>query len=113
MAKNRSCDVKNSINLYGSHILPSITGQIAASRRRILCNGAIILGAALSGALLASHAATAGSAKTSQAGAGYRNSPNGDARCDKCMQFQPPSGCKIVDGVISPSGSCSFFASRT
>jgi len=83
------------------------------SRRIVLRNGAAFLGAiALSHALPIAKAAAAGAAKTSQSAAGYRPSAHGDARCDKCMQFRPPSACKIVEGVISPSGSCNFFAPR-
>jgi hypothetical protein len=28
------------------------------------------------------------------------------------VQFQPPASCKLVDGSISPSGSCDFFAPK-
>jgi hypothetical protein len=44
--------------------------------------------------------------------AGYRSSPQGDARCEKCSQFLPPSSCKVVDGQISPSGWCTLFAPK-
>jgi hypothetical protein len=39
----------------------------------------------------------------------YQDHPNGDKRCGKCLQFQPPNACKIVDGGISPEGYCRFF----
>jgi hypothetical protein len=39
----------------------------------------------------------------------YQDHPDGDKRCDKCEQFQPPSACKMVDGTISPQGSCRIF----
>ena len=29
---------------------------------------------------------------------------------DKCVQFQPPNACKVVDGTISPRGSCRIFS---
>jgi hypothetical protein len=82
---------------------------IKISRRIFLKRGAVILGVgiAISGA-----ARAVTSAKVSQTQAGYKNSPNGGARCDKCVQFQPPSACKIVAGAVSPAGSCNFFAPR-
>jgi hypothetical protein len=82
------------------------------SRRGMLCSGAVLLcaGAVLPGLTLASEAVAA--AKVPQGQAGYQSSPRGEARCDKCLQFQPPSACKIVDGAVSPSGSCNFFAAR-
>ncbi len=38
--------------------------------------------------------------------------------CAVCVNFQPPSACKFVDGIISPNGWCQsvccedLFASR-
>lgn len=81
------------------------------TRRRLLVRSAGLAagGAALAGVLGAAQSAQA-NYKVSQSQAGYKSSPRGGVRCDKCQQFQPPSGCKIVDGAISPSGSCNFFA---
>jgi hypothetical protein len=78
------------------------------SRRRVLRVGALFIGAGAAG--LASSAAAA--AKVSQAQAGYKGKPNGPYECDKCKQFQPPSACNIVDGAVSPTGSCNFFAPK-
>jgi len=47
--------------------------------------------------------------KISQRVVAYQDHPDGDKRCDKCVQFQPPSACKMVDGTISPQGSCRIF----
>jgi hypothetical protein len=79
------------------------------SRRDVLRSSAILVGGA--GAALASRPAAAAS-KVPQSQAGYKSVATGGARCDRCAQFQPPSGCKIVAGAISPSGSCDFFAPR-
>jgi hypothetical protein len=73
--------------------------------------------ALVGGACLAVTSATAGAVlaepgKASQKDAGYQTSPKGDARCEKCMQFLPPSSCKLVAGQISPSGWCTFFAPK-
>jgi hypothetical protein len=78
------------------------------SRRRVLGVGALIAGAGAAGFALPA----AANAKQSQGEAGYKNSPTGTKQCDKCVQFQPPSACKIVEGAISPTGSCNFFAAK-
>jgi hypothetical protein len=81
------------------------------SRRRVLAKGSLAIGAALAAASLP--CSSFAGAKTPKAQAGYRNSPNSGAECDKCQQFEPPSGCKIVEGQVSPSGWCTFFAAKT
>jgi hypothetical protein len=50
--------------------------------------------------------------KISASAAGYQDHPNGDKQCGKCLQFLPPSSCKIVDGTISPLGYCRIFSPR-
>jgi hypothetical protein len=47
--------------------------------------------------------------KISQAAVGYQDHPNGDKECRKCVEFQPPSSCKMVDGTINPQGYCRIF----
>jgi hypothetical protein len=47
--------------------------------------------------------------KISQRAVAYQDHPEGDKRCERCLQFQPPSACKMVDGTISPQGSCRIF----
>jgi len=79
-----------------------------ASRRGFLLAGAIMVGGA---AVLAPRPA-ASAAKMPKTQAGYKDAPRGPQRCDKCLQFQPPSACKLVDGAVSPSGSCNLFAPR-
>jgi hypothetical protein len=51
--------------------------------------------------------------KISQATANYQNTPKGDQRCDRCVNFQPPNACKFVQGDISPSGWCQLFVKKT
>ncbi len=50
--------------------------------------------------------------KVSQADAKYRPTPNGQQRCEICLQFKPPNQCNIVQGPISATGWCQFFAAR-
>jgi hypothetical protein len=47
--------------------------------------------------------------KISKKAVAYQDHPEGDRRCDKCAQFQPPDACKVVEGPISPQGSCRIF----
>jgi hypothetical protein len=50
--------------------------------------------------------------RLSKAEANYQDHPNGQQRCEICLQFRPPGTCQIVTGVISPTGWCQFFAAR-
>ncbi len=51
--------------------------------------------------------------KISKAAVAYQDHPQGDKRCERCAQFQPPAACKLVDGAISPQGSCRIFLPRS
>jgi hypothetical protein len=48
-------------------------------------------------------------AKSSQASAAYRGSPNGRQRCANCSWFEPPSGCSVVRGPVSAGGWCNLW----
>lgn len=48
--------------------------------------------------------------KMTQAQAEYRNTPNGLFSCAMCSLFEPPSGCKVVEGEVSKDGWCKAFA---
>ena len=50
--------------------------------------------------------------KISKLAVNYQDHPDGDKRCDKCIQFQSPDVCKVVEGTISPQGSCRIFVLR-
>ena len=79
-------------------------GSVQLSRRSLLLSavGAIgVLAATLKPALA--------QPKISKVAVNYQDHPDGDKRCDKCIQFQPPDACKVVDGSISPQGSCRIF----
>ena len=47
--------------------------------------------------------------KISKKAVAYQDHPDGDKECAKCVQFQPPDACKMVEGPISPQGSCRIF----
>ena len=75
--------------------------------RRSLLGGAI--GAV--GILGATPNLAAAQPKISKVAVNYQDHPDGDKRCDKCVQFQPPDACKMVEGPISPRGACRIFMS--
>jgi hypothetical protein len=47
--------------------------------------------------------------KVSKQAVACQDHPDGEKRCESCAQFQPPDACKMVDGQISPQGSCRIF----
>jgi hypothetical protein len=47
--------------------------------------------------------------KISKKAVAYQDHPDGDKECAKCAQFQPPDACKMVEGPVSPQGSCRIF----
>jgi len=79
-------------------------GSARLSRRSLL-GGAI--GAV--GILSATPNLATAQPKISKVAVNYQDHPDGDKRCDKCVQYQPPDACKVVEGVISPQGSCRIF----
>ena len=42
----------------------------------------------------------------------YQDRPKAQQRCEICLQFMPPGKCKIVQGTITPTGWCQYFAAR-
>jgi hypothetical protein len=68
-----------------------------------------ILVAAGASAFLRAPYPTAAAVKISQKAVAYQDHPEGDKRCEKCAQFQPPNACKMVDGTIDPQGYCRIF----
>lgn len=73
----------------------------------------IIVGGSIVIAAISAPSPSAANTKVPKSQAGYKNVPRGSARCEACIQYVAPAGCKIVDGEISPTGSCDFFAPRT
>ncbi|MFC6634749.1 high-potential iron-sulfur protein [Microbulbifer taiwanensis] len=42
----------------------------------------------------------------------YQDTPKNGQKCVDCVLFEPPEGCKVVEGKISPEGWCSLFAPK-
>lgn len=78
------------------------------SRRRLL-EGAVTAASTALAVLLPLDPASA-APKISKTAVAYQDHPDGDKRCGKCMQFQPPNSCKLVDGAVTPQGYCRIFA---
>ena len=79
-------------------------GTVRLSRRSLLrsaVGAASVLATTLNPALA--------QPKISKVAVNYQDHPDGDKRCDKCIQYQPPDACKVVDGSISPQGPCRIF----
>jgi hypothetical protein len=76
------------------------------SRRMVLTGTALALGTAAASQAL-------GQQKLTQADATYQATPKNGQRCGVCFNFQQPSGCKFVQGTISPDGWCQLFAPKT
>jgi hypothetical protein len=75
------------------------------ARRRLLKLSAT--GAVGSVALAA--CSTFGLPKVSKAEADYVDHARGQARCANCLHFEPPHGCTVVAGEISPQGHSKFY----
>ena len=50
--------------------------------------------------------------KLSQADARYQGPAKGSQHCVSCLHFQPPHGCRFVQGEISPDGWCQLFTRK-
>jgi hypothetical protein len=76
----------------------------------LLSRRSLLRGAAAAASIFGatSHLAEA-QPKISKVAVNYQDHPDGDKRCNKCAQFQPPDACKMVEGTISPQGSCRIF----
>ena len=83
----------------------------SVSRRSFLGGAALLAGAAATQMLIVAKEAKA-QQKVPQASVKYQDKPNGDQRCDNCLQFVAPNSCKVVDGTISPSGWCSIWVKK-
>ena len=82
--------------------------HVTFSRRNMLMLAATGAGVIALGTFARAKAST----KVSQKAVSYRPTPSGKARCDNCLQWEAPAGCKVVSGTISPAGWCSIYAPK-
>ena len=71
-----------------------------------------MLGAGLALASVAMFMQATSQAKMSQGQAKYQDQPKDGQRCDGCMHFAPPDGCKLVEGKVSAFGWCTLYAAK-
>jgi hypothetical protein len=50
--------------------------------------------------------------KISKTDAKYQDQPKGQQRCEICLNFEPPSACRIVAGSVAAHSWCQFFAAK-
>jgi hypothetical protein len=79
------------------------------SRRALLGGAALAVGAT---ATIRTSTRAAAQQKVSQADAKYQDQPQGQQRCEICLNFQPPNACQFVESPISPKGWCQYFAAK-
>lgn len=90
---------------------PTKICPIELSRRSMLQRIALAAGGAALVATTVSGTREA-YAKSSQKAVRYQDTPHGNQECDNCREFEPPSSCKVVDGVISPTGWCKVYIKK-
>ncbi len=84
-----------------------MNGFAAPTRRSIV--QAAIGAVGVAAAIAARPRPAAAEPAISKEAVAYQDQPLGDKECDKCVQFVAPSSCKVVEGAISPHGSCRIF----
>jgi hypothetical protein len=82
------------------------------ARRALLGRAILALAAAIAFKSGASAQELKDEDKIKKADALYQYQPKGQQRCAICLQFMPSGRCKIVQGPISPTGWCQYFAAR-
>jgi hypothetical protein len=85
--------------------------EAGMSRRWLLKNSPAFAGAIASAVALPQNAFA--QTKLTHEIAKYQDEPKNGQKCSTCVQFQPPSACKIVVDPISPNGWCQFYAPKT
>ena len=75
------------------------------TRRSLVLAGAA--GALVAGAAFAARAQQP--EKLGKADAEYQDTPKNGQQCSECTKFQPPQGCSVVAGAVSPKGWCKLY----
>ena len=77
------------------------------TRRGILQAGVAVLG----GVAVAPQARA--QEKIAQTMVQYQKTPKNGQQCSTCVNYDPPSACKIVAGTIAPEGWCIAYGPKT
>jgi hypothetical protein len=86
-----------------------MSGEPAAGSARVYRRSLLGSTIAAVGILAVGRQRATAQPKISKIAVNYQDHPDGDKRCDRCVQFLPPDACKVVNGTISPQGSCRIF----
>jgi hypothetical protein len=78
-----------------------------SSRRAVLCGGLTVLATGL-----AAHAQAQAPQKLAQKVVQYQTQPKNGQMCSNCVNYEPPNGCKLVEGPIAPTGWCIAFGPK-
>jgi len=81
------------------------------SRRAVLQHWATVAGTVTVLSVSAQYAVA--QAKLSKKDVGYQDQPKGNQRCETCVNFQPPTGCKVVEGEVTPHSWCIAYAPKS
>ncbi len=79
-----------------------------SSRRAVLQGGLTVLAAGLS-----TRAQAQAPQKLAQKIVQYQPTPKNGQMCSNCVNFEPPNGCKLVEGPVAPTGWCIAFGPKT
>ena len=82
------------------------------SRRRVLQACGMIVPMAMAGPFLLKSRPADAQQKATKQQVQYQETPKKGQDCEKCLQFTPPDGCKLVGGKINPKGWCLLFAPK-
>jgi hypothetical protein len=84
--------------------------DIKASRRGVLKTGLTLLAGTV--VATAARADDGADAKVEQSVVQYQPNPKDGQQCSGCVNFVAPNACKVVSGVIAPTGWCVAFAPK-
>jgi high potential iron-sulfur protein len=84
------------------------------SRRRVLqaCGMIVPMAMAMAGPFLLKGRPAHAQQEATKQQVQYQDTPKKGQDCEKCLQFTPPDGCKLVGGKINPKGWCLLFAQK-
>jgi hypothetical protein len=82
------------------------------SRRLVLQACGMIVPMAMAGPFLLEGRPADAQQKATKQQVQYQETPKKGQDCEKCLQFTPPDGCKLVGGKINPKGWCLLFAPK-
>ncbi len=89
------------------------TWSAAPSRRSILRKVMLTAGAtAVTGSILGENRGAIAQTKAAKSVVAYQDTPHEGQSCATCLQFEPPSGCKVVEGTVSPAGWCKIYVKK-